>query len=276
MALVIALQVFRQSPPDLIEDQSNERLGPVDVGGRHDEVEGNRVSRSDQICDAPVAALCYLRNDRVAIETEKRHRGGQNTGAFVTGLVQKLARGAGDHGMWTRLAEMGSHHHRLQRRLDAALGVGQKIRDTGECLVLFGVENVQDRADQQRVTGLLPVIAFFQRALGIDQNVGDVLDIAHFPFATADFQQRIVGGRIRIRRIEQQRATMLGTEAGCELPVLTLDVVDDGRSRPGQQRRDDEANAFARSGRCETQHMLGSVMAEVSVVKPAEHHTVRV
>ena len=56
---------------------------------------------------------------------------------------------------------------------------------------------------------------------------------------------------------------MLRAEAGGQLPILTLDVVDDGRTRPGQQRRNDQADAFAGSGRRETQHVLRPVMAEI-------------
>jgi hypothetical protein len=52
---------------------------------------------------------------------------------------------------------------------------------------------MQDRADEERVARLLPVVPPFQRALGIDQDVSDVLNIADFPFALANFQERIVG-----------------------------------------------------------------------------------
>jgi len=42
-----------------------------------------------------------------------------------------------------------------------------------------GVEHVQDGADQQRMVGLLLVVSPLQRALRIDQDIGDVLQIAH-------------------------------------------------------------------------------------------------
>src|SRR3546814_3674222 len=73
--------------------------------------------------------------------------------------------------------------------------------------------------------------------LGIDQNVGDILYVAHLPLTAPHFEQRIVGGRLRVRRVEQQHASMPGAKAGRKLPVLALDVVDDGRARPSQQRR---------------------------------------
>ena len=103
-------------------------------------------------------------------------------------------------------AEVRRRHHRSQRRLDRATRIGEEIGDAGERLVRLGVEHVQDRADQQRVAGLLPMVPPLQRALGVDQDVGDVLDVADLPFAPADLEQRIVGGARRVGRIEQQHA----------------------------------------------------------------------
>ena len=54
------------------------------------------------------------------------------------------------------------------------------------------------------MTRLLPVIAPFEGALGIDQDVGDVLDIADFLFTSPHFEQRIEPGRQGVGRIEQQ------------------------------------------------------------------------
>jgi hypothetical protein len=67
---------------------------------------------------------------------------------------------------------------------------------------------------------------------------------------------------------------MLGAEAGGELPVLTFNVVDDGRPRPSQQRRYDEADTLAGARRRKAQHMLRSVMAKIGALVPAEHHAV--
>ena len=53
---------------------------------------------------------------------------------------------------------------------------------------------MQDGADQQRVAGLLPMVAALKRAFRIDQHVGDVLDVADFPLAAANLKQRVVGG----------------------------------------------------------------------------------
>jgi len=40
----------------------------------------------------------------------------------------------------------------------------------------------------------LPMVAPFERAFGIDEDVCDVLDVANLMLAAPDFQQRIVSG----------------------------------------------------------------------------------
>src|SRR3546814_3546892 len=67
---------------------------------------------------------------------------------------------------------------------------------------------------------------------------------------------------------------MPGAEAGGQRPVFALDVMDDAAPRPRQQRRHDQANTLARSRRCEAQHMLGAVMAEIVGAQLAQHHAV--
>ena len=151
---------------------------------------------------------------------------------------------------------------------------GQEGGDAGERLVGLGIEDVQDSADEKRVTGLLPVVPLFERPFGIDQDVGDVLNVANLPFSAADLEQRIVGGRLRVGRVEEQHPAVPCAEAGGELPVLTFDIVNDGGARPGQQRRHHEADALAGTGRGEAEHMLGSVVAEIGAIELAEHDTV--
>jgi hypothetical protein len=68
---------------------------------------------------------------------------------------------------------------------------------------------------------------FSKGAFGIDQHVGDVLDVADFPFAAAYFEQRVVGGALGVGRIEQQHPTEARTPAGGQAPILTLYVMDD-------------------------------------------------
>src|SRR3546814_4295013 len=45
-------------------------------------------------------------------------------------------------------------------------------------LLFLRIEHMQDGADQQRVAGLLPMAPAFERAFVVDQDVGDVLDVA--------------------------------------------------------------------------------------------------
>ena len=66
---------------------------------------------------------------------------------------------------------------------------------------------MQDGPHEQRMAGRLPVIAALERAFGIDENVGDALDVTAFPLAAADFEERIAGGAVRIGRIEQVTRT---------------------------------------------------------------------
>ena len=115
------------------------------------------------------------------------------------------------------------------------------------------------------------MIAALAGALGIDQNVGDVLHIANFARALAHLEQRIEAGRAGIGGIEQQAVRELGPPAGGQLPILALDVVDHGGADPSQQGWHDEANALARPRRRDRQHMLGAVVAQIPLVVEAQH-----
>ena len=84
--------------------------------------------------------------------------------------------------------EVCRRHHRSQCRLDRATRIGKEVGDAGERLIGLRIEHVQDRADQQRVARLLPVVAAFQGTLGVDQDIGDILHIADFPLATPNLQ----------------------------------------------------------------------------------------
>ncbi len=131
-------------------------------------------------------------------------------------------------------AQMRRVHHRAQSRFDGTARIGQEVGDAGQGFILLGIEDVQDRPDKQAVAGFFPMVALIETAFGIDQYVRDILHVADFPFALAHLQQRVIGGGLRIGRIEQQDATVPRTEARCQGPVLTLDVVDDAASWPGQ------------------------------------------
>ena len=99
-------------------------------------------------------------------------------------------------------AERIGGHHPPERGDERLLGVRQECGYPRERLFRLGIKNVEDRADQQAVAGFLPMVAPFERAFGIDQDVGDVLDITNLPFAAPHFQQRVVGRRFRVGRIE--------------------------------------------------------------------------
>lgn len=176
----------------MIEHQAHERLCAGNIRRRHDEIERRRPLARNEIVDAPVATARHLRDDRVTVKAEKRHGRRQHAGALVFGFVQKLARRRGDDGMRPLGAEMFRRHHRAKRRLDGAFGIGEEIGDARERLVKLSVEDMQDRADEKRVAGLFPMIAPLQRALGIDENAGDILHVAHFGGTATGASERTV------------------------------------------------------------------------------------
>ena len=224
---VAAVERFGQASADLVEDQAHQRLGAADVRRRHDQVQRNGMVGGDQIGDAPVAARGDFGHRRIAVQAEERHGGGQHARPLVVRLVQYLARGGCDNGM-RHVAQVARRHHSMQRQLERASRVGEEVGDAAQRLVLAGVEHMQDGADQQRVRSLLPMVAAFECAFGIDQDVRDVLHIAHLMRAAPDFQQRVVRGRFRIGRVEQQAVREARAPAGRDVPVLALDVVNDG------------------------------------------------
>ena len=66
------------------------------------------------------------------------------------------------------------------------------------------------------------MIAPLERTFRINQDVGDVLDVADLPLAAADLEQRIVRGAGGVGRIEQQHAPEACPEAGGELQFSPL------------------------------------------------------
>src|SRR6516165_5151797 len=122
-------------------------------------------------------------------------------------------------------AEVSRRQHRIQCRLDRTRWVRQKIRNAGERLVGFRVEDMQNCPNQQRVTGLLPVIAALQRPFGINENVRYVLRVAYLGIALSDLEERIISGALGIGRIEQKHRPELGTPTRRELEILAFDVV---------------------------------------------------
>ena len=88
-------------------------------------------------------------------------------------------------------AKVVGRQHDPQRAFDGPARIGQERRDAMQRLVFFGVEHMQNSACQQGMGRFLPVVAPLAGAVGIDQDIGDVLDIAHLGRTLAHFEQRI-------------------------------------------------------------------------------------
>ncbi|MNL70558.1 hypothetical protein D3C87_1955780 [compost metagenome] len=65
------VEVFGQAATDLIEQKTDERLGAVDVGRRHHEIEADGPLSRHQIGNAPIAARRYFRYHGIAIKPEE-------------------------------------------------------------------------------------------------------------------------------------------------------------------------------------------------------------
>ena len=66
---VLCVQFLRQATADLVEDQTNQRFRPADVGGRHNEIQRRRPAVLDEIGDPPIASARHFRDHRIAVET---------------------------------------------------------------------------------------------------------------------------------------------------------------------------------------------------------------
>ena len=114
------------------------------------------------------------------------------------------------------------------------------------------------------------MIAALKRPFGIDQYVGDILDVPDLVYAAAYFEQRIVARRAGIGGIEQQAVREAGPPTSGQLPVLALDVMDDRLAGPAEQRGHHEAHALARAGRSERHDMLRAIVTQIVVADEAE------
>ncbi len=170
------------------------------------------------------------------------------------------------------IAQVLRRHHPMQRQLERARRIGQEVGDAAQRLVGSRIEHMQDGTDQERVRSLLPMVATLQRTFGVHQNVGNVLNVAHFMRTAPHLQQRVVSRRLRISRVEQQAVREARAPASRDLPVLALDVVDDSGRRPAQQRGYDQADALSGSRRCEGQDVLWTFVPQVLVVMPTEEN----
>ena len=152
----------------------------------------------------------------------------------------------------------------------------EDVRKVGErCDAAFErrlVADVEDHAGSDGSRGILPIALLRAVLAGTHDHVGDVLGIAHVPRSEeANFGERIepgTAGLFNRRKLEAQ-VSLLRAEAGRLGPVLTLDVIDHGRFRPGQQGRNDQADAFAGTRGRERENMLGAVVPQIVKVLAA-------
>src|SRR3546814_20474065 len=90
-----------------------------------------------------------------------------------------------------RCTQVVGRHHGAERMLEGPAWVGEEACDPGQRLLLLGVEDVQDGADEQAVAGLLPVVPPLQRPFGVDQDVADVLDVADLVGSLRSEERRV-------------------------------------------------------------------------------------
>ena len=158
----------------------------------------------------------------------------------------------------------------------AARGSERKLATPASVLSRLGVEHVQDRADQQRMAGLLPVVAPLERAFGIDQDVGDVLDVAHLVRRRG--APRAAGCRRRSRGSVGSNSSTRPKRArqpavSCQFsPLMSWTIAE-----PGQvsRRRHHEPDALAASGSARSRARAPDRRGGDSAsLEPAEHHAV--
>jgi hypothetical protein len=82
--------------------------------------------------------------------------------------------------------------HDPQRFLKGLSRICQDLGHPGERLLLFRIENVKNDAYQKGKAGLFPMGSALERPFRVDQDVCDVLDIAHIRRALTDLKQRII------------------------------------------------------------------------------------
>src|SRR3546814_19710660 len=92
---------------------------------------------------------------------------------------------------------------------------------------------MKDRADEQAVARLLPVPPLFECSFRLDQYVGDILDVAHFVRAAANFEQRLIAGRGEAGRIEHQRVAEPRAPVGSSTEKRRVGTGGGGTGRSG-------------------------------------------
>src|SRR5690349_21715512 len=104
-------------------------------------------------------------------------------------------------------------------------------------------------------------------AVWVHDDGDQILHVSYFKISVqADFSQWSEAATARgCRRIELQHFIMgfFLPPSSSQCPKFALHVMNDRRMRPRQQRWDDQAHAFAASGRGNGGNMLRAVVAEI-------------
>ena len=179
-------------------------------------------------------------------------------------LVQELPRGRGDDGVRAALAEMRRRHHGPQRasRSDASDRTGRWRRRPASCR-----PRRRGRAGWRRPGAQWLVFSQWLRRSSAPS--GSTRMSAMFWTSRTSVRRgapRAADCRRPSARWSDRTAgtrPKRGAPAGGQLPVLALDVVDDGR--PGQVSSvgTTRPTPLPRSGRREAQHVLRTVMAQI-------------
>ncbi len=155
--------------------------------------------------------------------------------------------------------------HVLEHLLDLPLWTGEQIEAPAQRLLRSHVEHVEDRSGENLLRRQVPVI-LPSVAVGIDEHVGDFLDVADLLRSLTHLEEWVVpgGGAVLAGGIELEADApeLAPPPARGECPVLALDVVHKYRVRPGEQRRKHPPDALTRARRREAEDVLQAVVAQ--------------
>ncbi len=197
MAAVLGVQLLGQAAANLVQHQPDQRFGAADIGGWYDQIEGGGPARRKPDPRSPVAPARDLRHDGIAVRGRRRKDMAVEStperslsDLLSSSRAAEATTGCGPFGPRWQVVIMARSVASMGR-----FGSERKPATPARVLSVLGIEDVQDRAHKQRVAGLLPMVPAFERALGIDQHVGDVLHVAGPPippFRTSS--SGVVGG----------------------------------------------------------------------------------
>ena len=255
----------------LVDDEPHERLHAVLVLGPHHKEERHGLRMVHEVHDLEIRARHVPGDKRIAVERQEGHGGGENRAALLVGTVHHVAGGAGDGDMNGAVRTPLVLDHLQIERHDLPVGVGERERNIGQgahlALGPLLIEHMQDCAGEKGVARLGPMVDK-PLALGIDKNGHEVLHVAHFvQRAEPDLLERVeahaslLGARIELH---DDIAGLALPPGGGQVPELRLLVVDDDAVRPGQERRNDKADALAGPCRRDRRDMLRPVVAEIA------------